>query len=124
LEEFRRFFSSLKTLRTHIGLFLMFYRVSKPCQKYIIEYKIVIKTTKKEVLCICYYTLNHPLLKKSILDNHKDFLLDCLQNKLSAQLMYQKLFEEKGFLVSYCSVKRYVAKLRGPGFPYMPTITP
>ena len=38
--------------------------------------------------------------------------------------MHQKLFEEKGVSISYSAVKRYVAKLRGPDFPYMPVITP
>lgn len=89
------------------------------------ELEIDRKTARKIIGKVKSGEIEPPFIqRKSALDDHKEFLLESIQNKLSARLMHQKLLEEKSVLLSYSAVKKYVAKLRGPDFPYMPVITP
>jgi len=61
--------------------------------------------------------------RKSILDEHKQYILELYQQGLNAYLIYQRIISEKGVKVSYTTVKAYVRKFKTAEV-YIPLLTP
>ena len=62
--------------------------------------------------------------RKSVLDVHKEEIIEYLSEGFSAVLIHERLCREKDLSVSYSCVKKYVRKLKGPQGVYVPLISP
>ena len=82
------------------------------------ELEIDRKTARKIIGKVKSGEIEPPFIqRKSTLDDHKEFLLDSLQNRLSVKLMHQKLLEEKSVLLSYFRRKKVCSQTKRSKLP-------
>jgi transposase len=63
--------------------------------------------------------------RKSVLDPYREIIINYLTEKgLTGVLIHRNLVEDHGVNISYSCVKKYLRKLKCPGLPYVPLLSP